>query len=289
MYRLVRFGTTDIEYLNQVDMIGGGGTPVSYMRLPGGGAIDGYAGRQMYPGAVERTKNVRLWSATEAGLDNVYYALLALQGKRDRLYRRTSQGDIHWQYARLAALDAERNYEQAKYRRIQDINLRFVTQEADWRGALWTPGGLTFDSGYYFDTGLHFDTGLSHSLGASPDSWVVTVGSALDLGRAVVRNLKITINAGDAILTNPVIARTGGETLTYTGNIPSGGSLVIDCGLMQVSCTGVSNAYDNLTFAATADMATWFTLLAGSNTITITYTGGGTGKSISLEYYEAWA
>ena len=289
MYRLIRFGTTNIEYLNQVDLIGGGGTPVKYLPLPDGGAIDGYAGRQMHPGAVDRNKQQRLWAATEAGLDALYFALLALQGKRDRLYRRTSQGDIHWQYARLASLDAERSYELTKYRQIQDINLRFVTQEAAWRGALWLPGGWTFDSGYYFDTGMHFDTDLAHSLGASPDSWVVTVGSASDPGRVAVRNLKITINAGDAILTNPVIARTGGETLTYTGNIPSGGSLVIDCGLMTVSCTGVTGAYDNLTFAATADMAAWFTLQPGSNTITITYTGGGTGKSISIEYYEAWA
>lgn len=288
MYRLKQFGLTDIEYLNQVDQVGSGLSPSSYMPLPDGGAIDGYASRQMRPGVVDRTKQMRLYSSDQAALEAIYLTLLSLKGKRDKLYRRTSQGDIHWQYARLVEINGEYTYELTPYRRLQDIALHFVTQDAAWRGAYHTGNELTFDSGLYFDTGLVFDSALGHSLSASPDSYTVTVGAASDPGRAIVRALKITIDAGNSIMSNVTIARTGGESLTYTGNIPSGGSLAIDCGLMAVTCTGVSNAYNNLTISATADMAAWFTLQPGDNTITVTYTGGGTGKKISFEFYEAW-
>ena len=87
-------------------------------------------------------------------------------------------------------------------------------------------------------------------------------------------------------MSNVTIARTGGESLTYSGTIPAGGQLVINTGTMQVSCTGVSNAYNNLSLGSTADLAAWFSLRPGSNAITVTYSGSG--ASIGFNFRDAW-
>lgn len=83
------------------------------------------------------------------------------------------------------------------------------------------------------------------------------------------------------------IARTGGESITFSGTILANKTLVIDTGTMQVTNDGV-DAYDDLTLSPTADLAAWFALEPGSNTITVTFTGGGAGKQISFSYYEVW-
>lgn len=284
MYRLIRFGTLDLEHYNQVDAIGSGATPTNYLPLPEGGALDNFGDMQKHPGVVERTMSRRLRSATEAELETLYFQLLALRGKRDRLYRRTVSGDIHWQYARLVDLTAQRSFEQTKYRLIQDLDLRFVTQEAFWRGDL---GGVWYlDSGEYLDSGLAFDSGETYTLDGSPKAITVTIGE--QAGRAPIRAIRIQVTAGSAAITSITIARAGGESLTFGASIAAGDVLLIDTGTMQVTNDG-SDAYNDLTLSPTADLASWFALEPGSNALTVTYTGGGTGSTIAFQYYEAWA
>jgi len=287
MYRLIRFGTTNLEYLNQIDSIGSGQTPVNFMILPEGGALDGYGGRQKSPGTVERSKTVRLWASTESALESIFLDILSQRGKRDRLLRRTSQGDYHWMYARLVEVQGGRSFEQTKFRRVQDVGLMFVGQEANWKGFYRTEWEL--DDGIYLDSCYRLDSSEVHALTSSPTTFTITVGSASDKGRMPVRGVKMIVAAGDAGMSAITIARSGGESLLYDDTVPSGGTLTIDTGLMTVSCTGESNAYDNLTFTATADMAAWFTLQPGSNDISVSFTGGGTGRQIDFEFCEAWA
>lgn len=285
MYRLTRFGIIDLQHYNQVDSIGSGSTPTAYQLLPEGGALDLYGSQQKHPGTVERSKSVRLTASTETALEILFFQLLALRGKRDRLYRETSTGDIHWQYARLVEVTAERSFEQTKFKRIQDISLRFVTQEAFWRGEL---GGIWyFDSGEYFDSGLSFDSEQTYSLTSSPTNIIVSIGQDTDAGRAPIRALRMMVTAGSSAITSITIARTGGESLTFGASIASGDQLIIDTGTMQVTNNGVDE-YDNLTISPTADMAAWFSLQPGDNPITVTFTGGGTGSSIDFYYYEVW-
>ncbi len=284
MYRLIRFGLIELEHYNQVDVIGSGAAPYAYQTLPEGGALDHFGNRQTHPGAVERTKSLRLRGDTEAALETLYFQLLALRGKRDRLYRRTASGDIHWQYARLVEVAAMRSFEQTKFRFIQDLDLRFVTQEAFWRGDL---GGVWYlDSGEYLDTGLAFDSGETYTLDGSPKAITISIGT--DAGRAPTRALQMRVTAGSAPITSITIARAGGESLTFGASIAAGDVLLIDTGSMQVTNDGV-DAYDDLTLSPTADLASWFALAPGSNALTVTYTGGGTGSTIAFQYYEAWA
>lgn len=283
MYRLIRFGLINIEHYNQVEDVGSGATPTAYQALPEGGAIDLFGGQQKHPGTVERIKSTRLRGATEAELETLYFQLMVLRGTRARLYRRTDSGDIHWQYARLKEVTAQRSYELTKYKTIQDVDLRFVSQEAFWRGDLG--GTWFFDSGEYFDSGLAFDSGQTYNLVSSPTS--ITVTTSDNTGRAPVRALRLRVTAGSLAITSITIARTGGESLTFGGVIASGDVLLIDTGTMQVTNDGI-DAYDDLTLSPTADMAAWFSLAVGDNPITVTFSGGGTGSTIEFTYYEAW-
>lgn len=283
MYRLIRFGDVELEHYNQVDAIGSGVTPTAYQNLPNGGAIDQFGNQQKHPGAVERMKALRLRGATEAALEALYFQLIALRGKRERLYRRTSQGAIHWQYARLVEVNAVRNYDQSKYRLIQDVELRFMTQEAFWRGEL---GGVWYlDNGESFDSGLAFDSGQTYTLDGSPKA--ISIGIGEEIGRGPIRALQIRVTAGSDDITSITIERTGAESLTFNGTVMSGDLLLIDTGTMQVTNNGI-DAYNYLVLSPTADFASWFALEGGDNVLAVTYTGGGTGSTIDFTYYEAW-
>jgi hypothetical protein len=283
MYRLTRFGSVDLQHYNQVDFIGSGSTPTAYQLLPEGGALDLFGNLQKHPGTVERSKSMRLTANTEAEVESLFSQLMALRGKRDRLYRETATGDIHWQYARLVEVTAERSYEQTKFKRIQDISLRFVTQEAFWRGDL---GGLWYlDSGELLDSGLVFDSGQTYELASSPENITVSIGA--DAGRAPIRSIRIRVTAGSLAITAISIVRTGGESITFSGTIGAGNQLIIDTGTMQVMNDGV-DAYDDLSLSSTADLAAWFSFEPGDNDLSVTFTGGGTGSEIDFSFYEVW-
>ena len=284
MYRLIQFGTVPLEHYNQVDDIGSGATPTSYISLPEGGALDAFGDRVLNPGTIERNKSMRLVSA-EIELTALYMQLLSLRGRRDQLYRRTASGDIHWMYARLIEVTAQRTYEQTKYGTLQDLSLRFVTQEAFWRGDLG--GTWYFDSAKSFDSGLAFDSGQEYPLTTNPTLITVAVGTISDAGRAAIRSVRMVLHAGSVGMSAVTIARASGESITFGGTITANTTLVIDCGTMQVLNNG-ADAYDNLTLSPTADMAAWFSLQPGDNAITVSFTGGGTGRQIDFSYYEAW-
>lgn len=290
MYRLVKFGTTALEYANQVDTIGSGATPVSYFGLPEGGALDGYGGASKQPGVVERSKVMRLTAGSEAGLEGAFFGLLGLRGRRERLYRRTAGGDIHWMYARLVEVAAERNFEQARYRLIQDVELRFACQEATWHGA-WR-GGWALDGGVYLDSG--YDLVGSEVFVLDEEgrvTWTVTIGSG-EAGRAATRAVRILIaNHGATAVTGVTVANaTSGDEVEFSGTLGAGSTLLIDTGRMQATIDG-ADAYDDLVLAPGADMAAWFTLLPGDNYITVTRVGGTGGEGwpeITFEFFEEW-
>ena len=283
MHRLISFGTFNLEHYNQVDDISSGVTPTSYQSLPEGGALDLFGSHQKHPGAVERMKSLRLRGSSVQEIEQAYFQLLSLRGTRNRLYRRTATGDIHWSNARLVEVSAERSFEMTKYRTIQDLRLRFITQDAFWHGDF---GGSWFlDDGGYLDSGLAFDSDQTYELVSSPTEITISIGE--DIGRAPTRAIKLRFTAGSAAITSITIARTDGESLTFGGTIMAGDELVIDTGTLQVTNDGV-DAYNDLALSPTANLASWFALEPGDNDITITFSGGGTGSTIDLSYYEAW-
>lgn len=285
MYRLVSFGLLNLEHYNQVDAIGSGVTPTAYQPLPEGGALDLFGSQKKHPGTVERMMSRRLRGSTTDETEQLFFQLLALRGTRDRLYRRTKKGDIHWQYARLVEVAAQRTYELTKFGDgiIQDIDLRFVTQEAFWRGNFG--GAWYLNDGEYLNTGLALNSSQLYDLDASPTAITISIGT--DAGRAPTRAIRLRVTAGSAPITSITISRAGGESLTFNGAIAAGNILLIDTGTMQVTNDG-ADAYDDLTISPTADLASWFAFESGDNDLTVTFTGGGTGSTLDFIYYEAW-
>lgn len=284
MFRLTQFITTNLEYYNQVDSNSSGATPTQYQALPDGGALDQYGSQTKHPGVVTYTKSLRLQAATPTALSELFMGFMRLRGQRGKLYRRMLGSDlVHWKWARLVEVNAKRDYEQAKFQIIQDVELRFESADSFWHGP---SSGWTFDSGYLFDDGLYFDEGASFELDVNPKTIELTLGSLSDIWRAPTRAISIAVYAGDASMSAVTIARTDGEVLVYAGTITAGSALVIDTGLMKVTMGG-ANAYSDLTLAPVADLASWFTLLPGVNEIIISYTGGGTGAAIAFAYDEA--
>lgn len=285
MYRLAYFAGVALQQFNQVDVIGSGVTPTAYQVLANGGALDLFGSMDKHPGITERTKSLRFHRDDPATLESLFFRLLALRGKRDRLVRETVSGDLHWAYARLVEVTASRDFTLTKFRSIQDIDLRFAQQDPTWRGdyhGLWY-----FDDGHRFDEGLNFDSSDPVALDSNPKTLTITIGAG-EMGRMTSRAVRIVVDAGDASMSNVIISRTGGESLTYGASLGANGQLVIDTGAMQVKVNG-ADAYDNLILSPTADFACWFSLVPGDNVITVTYTGGGTGKQIEFQFFEEWA
>ncbi|NMC84287.1 MAG: hypothetical protein GYA58_03275 [Anaerolineaceae bacterium] len=202
------------------------------------------------------------------------------------MYRRLYNGEEHWVYARLVEIAATRSYELSKFRFIQDVELRFVCQDGAWRGIY--KGAWLLNSGIRLNTGYIIGSPNQVKLIGSPTLAIWKVGEADDPGRAPIRALVITIQAGGADISNVIIERDGGETLSYAGTIPAGGKLQVDCAVMQVTCTDVADAYNNLELGPSADLGAWFTLLPGDNRVTIRYNGCGNGASADAVYYEVW-
>lgn len=293
MYRIIRFGTVDLAvyntHYNQVDNISSGVTPTAYQTLSEGGALDLYGSQQKHPSVVRRTKSLRLGVPSSetavSDLETLFFQLIELRGTRNRLYRQTASGDIHWQYARLIEVVAERTFETTKFKRIQDITLEFETQDTFWRGDLG--GEWYLDSGEFLDAGLVFDSAQTYALASSPTNFAITIGASADVGRAPVRAVRIVFKAGTANRSNITISRSGGESITFNSTVLANKQLVIDTGTMQVTNDGV-DAYSNIVFSPTADLAVWFSLLKGTNNITVSFTGAGTGATIEFSYYESW-
>lgn len=277
MYRLIRFGDLSLVGANQVDDIGSGVTPTSYQALPTGGALDLYGNRQMHPGAVERVRAMRLRVATETA--DEYLQLLALRGKRDRLYRQMPDGSIHWMYARLVEVSAQRHYEQAQYKLIQDVSLRFVTSSPTWNGrAIGT---------WYLDTGEYLDNGLLLSMAVDVDGADTEFVLALNPDSAPVRAMRITItNLGlDADMPSFELSRAGGESLDFSAAVD--GELILDTGAMQALNGGVDR-YDALILGASSDLSAWITLRPGTNTMAVHVPSAAAHGTISFALYEAW-
>ncbi len=289
MYRLVKFGPISLNYYNQIDPIGSGETPVAFQTLPEGGALDSFGRMTKHPGAVERVKTVRVFGQTRSQLEERYFELLALRGRKDMLFRETVSGEYHHIMARMAEIDGSNDFSLSRFKLFQDLELRFVTQDAFWRGE--HQGGWFLDSGIYLNTGLNLDNGNPITLTSSPTNLTVYNGANQAPGRAPVRAMQIVFKTGTTGINAGTlsISRSGGETLEFDGAIAANKELLIDTGAMQVILDG-ADAYDDLDFAPTADKAVWFCLEPGANQITVEFTksGAGTNPTIEFIYDEAW-
>jgi hypothetical protein len=176
-------------------------------------------------------------------------------------------------------VSAQRHYEQAQYKLIQDVSLRFVTSSPTWNGRAI--------GAWYLDTGEYLDRGLLLSTAIDMDGEDTEFVLALNPDSAPVRAMRITItNLGlDADMPSFELSRAGGESLDFSAAVD--GELILDTGAMQALNGGVDR-YDALILGASSDLSAWITLQPGTNTMAVHVPSAAAHGTISFALYEAW-
>jgi hypothetical protein len=231
-------------------------------------------------------------SATE--IFNQYNLLLARYGTLGQLWRHGVGPDDpavdavqQWSYVRLMDIRAAAG---PNSRFMLPITLTFEQQSRVWYGRSHGAGWL-FDSGIYFDTGRSFDEGdATFTLGSAP---LGSSGNSITLtnnGHAYVINPVIQVVAGSSALTSITIENltTGAESgWVWTGSVASTKTLQATASIKRITNDGTA-AFAGWSRTGTNKVVDWLRLLPGSNTIRVSWTGGGTGSTITFVYADGY-
>lgn len=238
MYWIKQFGATVLPTQGPDQFVGVGKATADFLPLSGGGVYDSLgSGIATLQGTVIPFRGtISAASQTETALETQYYALRALFGKRDLLYRQRSDTETwEWCVARVVNVSSQRRIENL---RMLDVSLDFQMISPTWFGARHG-AGWTLDSGEYFDTGLVLDEG-DDVITLSSASVTGTVSNG---GSAAVRNCEVIFSPpGGYLLETPVLERlvSGNpvEKFTVDVDIPYGCELTVDCGRFTVVVSG---------------------------------------------------
>jgi|WetSurMetagenome_2_1015567.scaffolds.fasta_scaffold18114_2 hypothetical protein len=129
---------------------------------------------------------------------------------------------------------------------------------------------------FYLREGVWYSETL-HTQTMSGSSGNATLVNAGNIATAV----KATVHAGSANIT---AASVGGKW-AFSGTLLAGNDLIVDAARFSAKNNGVG-CYGNMTI--TDPTAVWFLLDTGSHTFTLSWTGGGTGDTFGVEWYDAW-
>lgn len=287
-YRYWKFGSVELPVYNP-SMDVGAGEALSPQPTPilGGGAYDANGSEQVGRAGVHFTCSALCYGVTAAAVKTQFDNVMALIGKRAKLYRVSDTGDVHWCYARLVNAQANRVVDDTL---TIGVALDFIMLSPCWNtkrhGAGWV-----FDDGKYFDDGLVFDEATGDTATLSMGSGVANTITINNGGNVPVRSLTMTITAGSAITEIDIKRSTGGGTLNhlvYNGTIAAGKSLVIDSGAYSVKNDGVSD-YANLAIGGSNTRPYWLEVDPGNNTFSITLTGGSNTSTIVFEFWDGMA
>lgn len=287
MYWIARFGNIVLPIYNPVDDIGPGTARTSFVALPGGGAFDALGSGRGNRGDYPLKHTGMILKADPASLEADYDALTAAWDTRNKLYRHSETGRVHWTWARLIGLPIERRPQDVyRYRGYfaLDVTCEFRVFSPYWYGTYHGDGLDLTDPGVEaFDTGLALDyTGQDlYTLDTSPKTLAIP-----NAGNAPVINAILTLTAAGSPITAVTITG-GGADLTWTGTLAAGTALVIDAGARSVKNAG-ADAYGGLVFNAGHAVDEWLRIAPGGTSLTITRTGGDATSTLLTTFYEAW-
>lgn len=260
-YWITKFGTTNLPARAQMQDVGTGKAHSGLVTLPDGSAFDalGTATSRVTPWQLSVTGAIV--AASEAALYTAGTALYALVGRVDTLYRTPDGGTADSQQVRARCLSADFARD-VRHRLWAQPTLTFEVQEPVWSGTadVTTTGTLT--------------TGGTYGFANAGNAPVWDPVFAIKAGAAITSlQLQCSSVGYEAHLCFGTAYGTG----STGGTIPTGGTLVIDCGDYSVINNGTA-AYSRFELGASHKIDAWAKLFpAGPGTqFVVTFNGGGT-------------
>ena len=260
-YKLSHFGTKALPTARATPDVGSGPSLFTMIDLPGGLIFD-ESGAQAAPrGTYKLRFEAMISEATASAADTAYQAFRALRGTHNQLKRTRQDAGVEWVYARLDQISATRRPEDVA---TLELEFLFTVESRVWSGTARTPAE-TLDGG-------------------DGDDVLVCP----NLGDAIVKNAVLTVKAGTQPLHALTFTITGETSITYSGTIAAGKSLIIDVGAKTVENNGTGD-YAPWDYSANV-IDDWFRIAAGGSiSITLAYSGGTPSDdgTFSASYYDA--
>lgn len=259
-YYLYKIGTTTLPTFHDPSFdVGSGPSVDDYVTLVDGSTFNphGSANRpHKYPYA--RTFSCELVDTTTAGLRGQLDGLTALQGTRMAITRkRIDDSAEHWCWGTLMNVPAPRGPQNV-------LNLPVSLE-------------MNIESPWY---------GTQHNTPTALDGSPKTV-TAANGGNAVNKIAIVTLTAGNAAFTALKVGVAGVSEWTYTGSVTAAQALVVDCGKGTVKKNGVA-AYADFALTANHIIREFLLLPAGNTSVVVTYTGGGAGATVTIDFCDTW-
>ena len=174
-----------------------------------------------------------------------------------------------------------RNPWQWQRKTMNPLDIVFQIQ-TPWYGT-FRGTGWSLDSGETLDASC-VGGAILYSLYPSPKALTLA-----NNGNVMTRHVSCKVLAGSAAITALTIA-VGNCDMDFSGTIASTKTLQIIQRQNYAAITNDgSNAYDDWNYGGSHTSGWWLELAAGTNTMTVTYTGGSTDSYITLEYADGWA
>jgi hypothetical protein len=280
-YVLFRFGALDLPVFNttfDLDVVAAKNTMVRTI-LNGYDSAGSAQADQNLPQTIRYKRTIVGEPVTNiAAWRDAVDALRAMSRKRAILVRQALDNtEEHYCTARFMSAVAPQDYKQPW--NVYETTIQFL-QFSPWVGHDHRTWHL--DDGHFLDTALFLDdAGYTVTLNTSPKVTTVTNG-----GNRATNNIRLTFTVGSAAIT-ALTVKCGSAEFTFNATVTAGGTLVIDSGAQSVLNSGVA-AYANFALTSNHTIEDWLRFDPGDNTLTVTYTGGGSNSTFLIEFQDGW-
>ena len=283
-YRIYKFGTTTLPSTRLAGTFGTGPSAETAVAAVGGMHDthgNGYASLRLPHEIVYSCWIVDTAANTHAKLA----AWQALRGVRAKLYRVNEFDDSeHWAYARLMQVRAPWQYQR---KTMQPLELLFYVMTPWYEDSC--AGSWVLDDGEVLDDGLFLDAacGVQKTLTTSTTDTTLTGG-----GNAPTNHVVVSITARTSTITAASVYIATGDVVCYiswAGTLLADKTLVIDARNQKIMNDGAPDTGTITINTAIHTSNYWLEIAPGSNSLTVTRSGGGATSTADFLYNYCWS